>query len=300
MDKTDLAVTGVTWNLGDLYAGADDPALVRDLDTALARAEAFAQRHRGTINVAGGPSPEWIAAAVVELESIVEQADKPAVFAGLLHAADMRPPAHGALVAMTQERGSAIRNQLLFFDLEWLALEEPIAQHIIDAPACARYRHHLAAMRRYRPHTLSEPEEKLLEETANTGRRAFSRLFDEVLSAMTFIVEVDGVAQTLNESGVLALLHDARRDVRQRAARALTDGLRQQSLVLTFTFNVIAQDHAQIDRVRGFPDPLAARHLANEIEPATVDALMTACEQNTDIVADYYRLKRRLLGVDVL
>ena len=64
-------------------------------------------------------------------------------------------------------------------------------------------------MRRYRPHTLSEPEEKLLEETANTGRRAFHRLFDEVLSAMTFEVEIDGERQTLNESGVLALLHDA-------------------------------------------------------------------------------------------
>ena len=49
-------------------------------------------------------------------------------------------------------------------------------------------------MRRYRPHTLSEPEEKLLEETANTGRRAFHRLFDEMLSAMTFEVEVDGAA----------------------------------------------------------------------------------------------------------
>jgi oligoendopeptidase F len=117
---------------------------------------------------------------------------------------------------------------------------------------------------------------------------------------MTFEVEVGGVPQTLNESGVLALLHDDRRDVRQRAARALTDGLRQQSLPLTFIFNVIAQDHAQIDRVRGFPTPMAARHLANEIEPVTVDALMTACEASADIVADYYRLKRRLLGFDAL
>ena len=115
-------------------------------------------------------------------------ADKPAVYAGLLHAADSRPPAHGALVAMTQERGSAIRNELLFFDLEWIALDEALAQPVIEAPATARYRHFLAGMRRYRPHTLSEPEEKLLEETANTGRRAFSRLFDETLATMTFAV----------------------------------------------------------------------------------------------------------------
>src|SRR5690554_1203855 len=115
MTNTELAVAGVTWNLADLYAGPDDPHLERDLQTALERAQAFAERYRGTINVEGGPAPEWVAAAVAELESILEQADKPRVYAGLLHAADMRPPEHGALVAMTQERGSAIRNELLFF-----------------------------------------------------------------------------------------------------------------------------------------------------------------------------------------
>jgi oligoendopeptidase F len=300
MSTEDLGVTGVAWNLRDLYEGRDDPAITHDLDEALARATAFGERYRGTINVVGGPSPVWVAGAVAELESIVEQADKPAVYAGLLHAADSRPPAHGALVAMTQERGSAIRNQLLFFDLEWLALDEALARRIIDDPACAHYRHHLDSMRRYRPHMLSEPEEKLLEETANTGRRSYHRLFDEVLSAMTFEVEVDGERRTVNESGVLSLLHDPRREVRQRAARALTEGLQEQSLLLTFIFNVIAQDHALIDRVRRYPDPMASRHLANEIDAATVDALMTACEANIDIVVDYYRLKRRLLGLDVL
>jgi len=300
MTTTDLGVTGVTWNLADLYAGPDDPALERDLTTALERAQAFAARYRGTINVPGGPTAQWMADAVAELESILEQADLPGAYAGLLHAADSRPPAHGALVAMTQERDTEIRNQLLFFDLEWIALDEALAAPIMDAPACERYRHFLASMRRYRPHTLSEPEEKLLEETANTGRRAFSRLFDEVLAKMTFEVEVDGERRTLNESAVLALLYEPDRALRQRAARALTDGLRAQSLLLTFIFNVIAQDHAQSDRLRHYPDAMAARHLANDIEPATVEVLMTTCEDHADIVRNYYHLKRRLLGLDAL
>ena len=300
MTTTDLAATGMRWDLSDLYAGPDDPRLESDLDSALSRAQAFADRYRGTINVPGGPSAEWIADATAELESILEQTDKPGAFAGLLHAADMRPPAHGALVAKTQERGSEIRNQLLFFDLEWIALDDAAAAAILDAPACARYRHFLASMRRYRPHTLSEPEEKLLEQTANTGRRAFHRLFDEALSAMSFEVEVDGARRTLNESGVLALLYEPDRALRQRAARALTDGLRGESLLLTFIVNVIAQDHAQIDRLRHYADPMASRHLANEIDPATVEVLMTTCEARAEIVRDYYRLKRRLLGLDVL
>lgn len=298
--KADLAVDDVTWNLADLYRDAEDPALAADLDTALDRARAFAARYRGTINVKGGPAPAWVAGATAEMESILEQADKAGAFAELLHAGDSRVAAHGALVARTLERGSAIRNELLFFELEWVALDDALAQPIIDAPACAYYRHFLASLRRYRPHLLSEPEERLLEETANTGRRAFSRMFDDVLAAMSFAVEVDGTTRTLNESGVLALLYDPRREVRQRAARALTDGLRGQSIVLTFVLNVVAQDHALTDRLRRYPDAMAARHLANEIDAATVGALIDACEANTDIVADYYRFKRRLLGLDVL
>ena len=297
---TDLQVAGVAWDLTHLYDDPQDPQLERDLADALARAVAFAARYRGTIDVPDGPPPEWVATALAELEAICELADKPAVYAGLLHAADAGPPAHGALVALTQERGSDIRNQLLFFDLEWLALDEARARPVIEAAACGRWRHHLEAQRRYTPHMLSEPEEKLLEETANTGRRAFHRLFDEVLSGMTFIVEVDGAPQTLNESGVLALLHDPRRELRQRAARILTEGLQQQSLLLTFTFNIIAQEHAQSDRRRGYATPMASRHLANEIDAPTVEALIDACESSAGVVADYYHLKRRLLGLDVL
>jgi len=293
-------VGGVTWDLSDLYGSARDPALQRDLATALERSRAFAARYRGTIHVADGPKPEWVAGAVAELESIYEQSDKACVYAQLLHAADARSPEHGALVARTQEQASQVRNGVVFFDLEWLALGEAEARRIIEHPACARHRHYLASARRYRPHVLTEPEEKLLEETANTGRRAFSRLFDELLSAMSFEVEVDGQRQELNESGVLALLYDGKRDVRRNAAAALTHGLKEHRLQFTYVFNVIAQDHAMIDRLRRYPEPMAARNLANEIDGETVTALIEACERNADIVADYYRAKRRMLGLDVL
>ena len=45
-------------------------------------------------------------------------------------------------------------------------------------------RHHLRTLRRYRPHLLSEPEEKLLTEKALTGRDAWTRLFSELTSAI--------------------------------------------------------------------------------------------------------------------
>lgn len=296
----DVGAPNVTWDLTDLYPSADAPAIDADLTAALELAQAFAARYRGTINVPGGPTPEWVGDALRELEAISEQSAKPAVYAELLHAADTRPASHGALVARTQEKTTEIHNHLVFFDLEWVALDDAAAARVMAAPACARFRHHLAHARAYKPHVLSESEEKLLEETSNVGHRAFSRLFDELVTSLEFDIEIDGVRQRMNESGALALLHDARREVRKAAAAAVTQTLQQQRVVLTFIFNLTAQDHALSDRLRRFPDAMAARNLANEIDAATVAALLDACDRESGIVADYYRVKRDLLGLDQL
>ncbi len=293
-----LTAADVRWRLDDLYLSADDPSLQRDLDEALRRARVFAERYRGRVDVPGGPSAELLKGALDELAAILETGDKPQIYAHLLHAADARPARHGALVAWTQERGTEIRNALHFFHLEWLALPDEQARQVIEAPACALYRHFLEASRRYRPHVLSEPEELLLEEKANTGERAFSRLFDDLLASLRFEVEVDGERQTLNESGVLALLSDGRRSVRCAAAASLTAGLKENELVITAIFNTLVQDHAVDDRLRSYAEPMQSRHLANEIDAAAVERLMDACEEEVGMVSEYYLLKARLLGLE--
>jgi oligoendopeptidase F len=294
------AATGIAWDLSDLFLRPDDPLIGASLDAALEAAQVFGKRYRGRICIEGGPAPGMVAAAVAEMEAILEQAAKSGAYADLLHAADTTPPEHGALVTRTQERASAIRQAILFFELEWLAIDDAVAQRVIDDPQCAKYRHFLQSLRRYRPHVLSEPEEKILEDKANTGARAFSRLFDEVVAGLSFEVDVDGTRQQLNESGVLTLLYDPRREVRRAAGEALTRGLQANELVLGFIFNTLVQDHAVDDRLRGFRDPMQARHLANEINADTVQVLMQACEARHDLVHRYYRLKSRLLGIDVL
>jgi oligoendopeptidase F len=293
---------GVTWDLSDLYAGADDPRLEADLSGSLDRALAFAARTRGQVGTLDAAA---LATAVDELEALQEPAHRAAAYAQLLFAADTTAPGHGALLQRVQERGSEIHNTLVFFELEWVALDETRAAALLADPALARRRHLLDTLRRYRPHRLSEPEERLLEETANTGARAWMRLFDETLGAMRFRLDTapdggPGDGEERSEEEVLALLYEPDREQRQRAADALTRGLRGQARLLGFLFNTLVQDKAIRDRLRRYPHPAADRHLANEIEPETVAALMSACEGRHDLVQRYYRLKRRLLGLDEL
>jgi len=292
------SAVGIQWNLRDLYSSFDDPAIERDLNVAQERAGAFARKYRGRLRE--GIAPQSLYEALTELESIYEQMDKPLIYAHLLHSSDTQNPRHGTLLQAIQERHTQIRQHLLFFDLEWMDLPDDMAQRLISAPEVARYRHYLEKARLFRPHKLSEPEEKILDIKANTSTRAFQRLFSELVSGLTVQIGRGKKAQKLTLDQALTKLHEPDRTVRKSAAKAITQTLHSHARVLTYIFNTLVLDHKINDELRKFPSPMHSRHLANEVEPATVDALMAACENAYDIVQEYYRLKRRLLGLRTL
>ena len=288
---------GVRWDLSDLYAGPDDPTLEADLERSLEAARSFAAGHRGRLASLGAAE---LAGAVDAFEALQEPLARAAAYAQLLFAADTSAPRHGALLQRVQERGTEIRNELLFFELEWVALDAERADALLADPALARRRHFLRSLRRYRPHVLSEPEERILSEMGNTGRHAFARLFDELMADMKFRVERDGESEQLGEEEVLALLYHPERERRRAGAAALTEGLRANARPLAFIFNTLVQDKAVEDRLRSYPAPMAARNLANEIDGASVDSLLSACAVRYPLVARYYRLKARMLGLERL
>ncbi len=298
--RASSSADGVSWNLGDLYTGIDDPVISRDLETALRRAQLFESTYRGKMDVSGGPPAEFLLAALQELESLSEQMDKPAIYASLVHAAKTDDPRRGALLTRTREQRTVINKHLIFFDLEWVKVPDDDAKRLIDAPALARYRHYLEQKRMWRPHYLSEPEEKILDEKSITGRGAFVRLFDETVSSLTFPYEHSGRTEPISLQQVLAKLYDTDRSVRKAGAEALTAGLQANGRLLTFILNNLVLDHRSDCDLRRFDTPMGPRHLANEITEPVVNALMTAAERHHAVVQRFYRLKTQLLGVETL
>ncbi len=290
----------VAWDLSDLYAGVDDPNIGRDLDASLRAAQAFESTYRGRIDVSGGPPADFLLAAVRELEELCEQMDRPIIYAGLVHAAKTDDPRHGALLARTREQRTVINKHLIFFDLEWVKVADDAVARLLDEPSLARYRHYLEQKRAWRPHYLSEPEEKILEEKGVTGRAAFVRLFDETVASLRFPFEYGGETDSLSLQQINARLYDADRGARRAAADGLTHGLRDNARLLTYLMNTLVLDHRSDCNLRHFDDPMGPRHLANEIRPSVVAALLTATERYHGTVQRYYRLKGRLLGLEQL
>ncbi|NIQ12923.1 MAG: M3 family oligoendopeptidase, partial [Candidatus Dadabacteria bacterium] len=235
--------------------------------------------------------------AIKEIESISEKCGKILSFAHLLFAADTSDPKIGAFLQSTQEKITQIRKILLFFDLEWVNLPDKRAKIYINDPILKKYKHYLEHERAYKPHTLSEAEEKIMAEKSNTGSKAFSRLFDEIINNIEFDVRINGKLRKLKESQTLSLMYDSNRNTRRSASKGLTKGLVENSHVLTYIFNTLVNDHSINDRIRSYKDPMSSRHLSNEISNETVSALITSCEENYDMVHKYYELKKKIIGL---
>ncbi len=283
----------VVWDLSILYTGIDDPALDADMARVQTMADDFARRYRGRV---ASLSAAELAEAVQAQEAIHDLRGRIGSFAYLLFSTDTIRPEYGALVQKVQEMAAAMEQKLLFFELEWQAVDEAAAQAILSDPAIGRYRHALEAERRYKPYILSEPEEQLIVEKNVTGRLAWERLFTQLMGAMRF--DYDG--KPLTQSEVLAKLYDPDRAVRLKAADAVTAGLRSRSMELTYIFNVLAADKMLEDKRRGYPSWISARNLANKAPDAVVEALIEAVTGSYEIVARHYRLKRVLLGYEQL
>src|SRR5947209_3120441 len=159
---SDPELLATEWDLAPLADGGDVAPL---LDDAVARARRFSEEHAGKISELDAAGLER---AMRELEAIHEAVGRAGSYASLRFSTDTADPERGALLQRVQERGTEIETLLLFFELEWAALPDERAEELLAADGLDFCRHHLRSARRYRPHLLSEPEEKILAEKAIT------------------------------------------------------------------------------------------------------------------------------------
>jgi oligoendopeptidase F len=291
--STDPELQATAWDLEPLVEGDGPDGVERRLSAALERAQAFAERYAGQLEQLDSTG---LREAMEELAAIQELAGRVGAYAALRFSTDTADPATGALLQLAQERGTAIETTLLFFDLEWAALDDERAEQLLAGDGLEFCRHQLRNVRRYREHLLSEPEERILSEKSLTGAGAWTRLFEELTSAIEVQLPEENVALDVALSRLALPDRETRRDAAEAVSEALAPGLRTRA----FLFNTLLADKGIDDRLRRYPNWLAARNLANEASDESVAALIDAVRARYEIPRRWYRLKARLLGLDRL
>src|ERR1700722_7784169 len=282
------------WDLSDLYASLDDPAVMADLTQAEQSAKAFARTRAGKL---AGLSGAELASAIAEYERIQETLGRVGSYAQLLFAEDSTDPSIGRFYQTVNERMTAIGSDLIFFSLELNRLDDALLETKLADPALARYRPWLRDLRVFRPHQLADELEKLTHERDLTANAAWVRLFDETVALMRIKLG----NEDLTVSATLNKLSDHDRSVRETAGKAIGKTFGDQIRLFSLITNTLAKDKEIEDTWRHYPRPGSYRNRANMVEDEVVDALATAVRQSYPRLSHrYYQMKARWLGLPKL
>ena len=277
----------MNWDLSALFDSI--PEAEEFLKQAIFRAKEFEKKYKNRLYTL---TPEEFIEVLKEYEDIWENIGRALTYIYLIFATDS---SKGNFLAKFQELATKAEEHLIWFELEFIHLPIDKQQRFIDNAGI--YKYYLLHLQEEAPYKLSEKEEKILMKKDLTSSSAFNRLFDETLSRLKFFFE----GEYLSEEEILSKLYSPNRDERKKAQVSLTLGLKPHQNLLSFIYNQVKKDW-KIDYIdiRGYDEPEEPRHLANKVSKKSVDALINTVNENTDIVAEYYKTKKELLGYEKL
>ncbi len=288
--------TQTHWDLSELFSGVDAPELESAFDQVEEQVTAF-EGARGRLK------PDMEAGAFLEIvnasEAMIRVLSKLYAFASLSFAADTQDQTAQALVGRLDQFAAEMQNRTLFFNLWWKELDDKNARRLMDAAGDTRY--YLEQVRLFKPHTLSESEEKIINLKNVTGPSALATLYDSITNRYTFKLEVDGDVKELTLNELNAYRYSSDPDVRARSYQEQARVYSADGPILGQMYQTLVRDwHNENISLRKFSSAIAARNLGNDIPDEAVDTLLETSRKNAKTFQRYFKLKAKHLGMEKL
>ena len=284
------------WSLNDLFTDIKAPDLedaFKQLEEQVTSFEKLRPQLKADLPVSN------FLEIIKESDESARIANKLYSFAELAFAADTQNQSIQALLSRIQQFMAELENRTLFFSLWWKDLDETNAQRLMEASG--DYRYYFEELRQFKPHTLSELEEQVVNLKNVTGSNALVTLYDAITNRYVFKLEVDGQIKELTRGELSVYVRSADPDLRAKAYQELYRVYGADGPILGQMYQTMVRDwHNENLILRKFASPIAARNLGNDIPDEAVEALLNVCKRNAPLFQRFFRLKARLLGVDKL
>jgi oligoendopeptidase F len=291
-----MTFTQKAWSLEDLFPGFESPELeatYKELDEQVTAFEALRPNLKADMDV------EDFMEMLEASEKSTRLAHRLYAFAGLAFSADTQDQAAQSAQARIEQFYADIQNRTLFFSLWWKDVDNETAQRFMDV--AGDYRYYLEEIRNFKPHTLSEAEEKIINIKNVTGNSSLITLYSAITNRYVFKLEVDGEIKELTRGELMSYVRGADADLRAAAYQELYRVYAEDGPILGQMYQTRVRDWRNENvNLRNFTNPISARNLGNNIPDEAVDTLLDVCEKNADVFQRYFKLKAKHLGVDKL
>jgi len=296
MTTTDIRYQQTRWSLHDLFPAPHSSELetaFQTLDQLVAEFETYRASLHEDISV------EEFLKILKQLEKIQNLGSRLYAYAGLLFSEDTQNQTAQTLTARVEQFVADLTNRTLFFNLWWKDLSDEAAARLM--PAAGDLEYWLEALRHFKPHTLSEAEEKIINIKNVTGVNALQMLYSSITNRYTFKITVNGEEKELTRGELMVYVRGSDPALRAAAYQELYRVYGNDGTILGQIYQALVRDwrNEQIN-LRKHRTPMSARNLVNDLPDAVVDTLLDVCSSNVDVFQRYFRLKARWLKMERL
>ena len=284
------------WDLSELFPGFDSPELESAFDNVEEQVASF-EGVRNKLNP--DIDTETFLDVVRASEEATRIVNRIYAFAGLSFAGDTQDQNAMSLMGRVQQFVAEMQNRTLFFNLWWKDLDDANAQRLMNE--AGDYRYYLEEIRHFKPHTLSEAEEKVVNLKDVTGSAALINLYDAITNRYVFKLEVNGEVQELTRAQLQPYIQGPDPDLRAKAYQELYRVFGADGPVLGQMYQTRARDwYNENITMRKFSSPMSVRNLANDVPDEAVNVLMDVTKKNSKIFQRYFKMKAKYVGMEKL
>jgi len=298
--ETQSLLTGaedIRWNLSELYAGPDDPKINHHIHECRELSIAFSEQYKTRIvNL----SDTELSSAYTDLIAIYSRMVSASQYANLLLSTRTNDNEARRLQSKVDVAFSEIMNNLVFFDLELGKAPPETIDRFQSSKALTTFLYNITRTCDLARYHLSEEEEKAITLKNITGKTAFKNLYGEFTSAFVYDFALNGENRQYSGDELRSLRFHPDADVRRRAMQTFFKKYEENKIVFTSVFNSIIKDYNISKQQRGYASAINVMNTENDLDDSVIDTLIHITTESNSLLRRYYRIKKKLLGLDVL
>ena len=283
------------WDLSLLYKNEKDPKIESDLKTAEAAYDAFGKKYSTSTDYV--KSETLFAQALADYESLYEVPAFKAL-AYFRYRSDMNAndSVARAELNLLSQRANKNANKIVFFHVALSRIPKAQQEKYVKSDMLKFYRYFLKCIFDQSEHTLSEPEEKILNLMSLPGYALWVQGNEKIVSNQTVLWK--GKKLPINEAmSTIAVLP---LQERRKLGRDLYKKLREISEFAENELNALVINKKIEDELRGYKKPYSATVLGYQNELVTVENLVATVTRHFPMAHRFYKLKAKMLGLKKL
>lgn len=180
--------------------------------------------------------------------------------------------------------------------------KEVIESFYQEEPKLLEHKTNIEEVYRYKPHTLSKDEEKLLSNLSSAfgnDETTYGYLTDSDLDFGN-IHDENGAEVPLTDTNFSIYIKSPKREVRKEAFERLYEVYKQFQNTITATFNGAIKQNVAMAHVKHYKTSFEAALFGDELDPKVYDTLVSSVRKHLDVLHDYYQLRKEVLNLNEL